>query len=223
MTKQRKLVVKGHSLALRHNPQQGYKYLILATKPLTSLHNATLTIVGEPVTRDSVLVQAKSMDYDLSGYGCIRDQRVVVPHPHTGHQDDLVKLLQTYNIIGNDYSIQEYNDIIRNYVMPNNIADTNADTTGNMIMDDMTYQRHYIAWSYEHKKWVVLRCTRQTSPYQDVPDTTLVIPDIIKQELCDIHKSTGIPICCEYCSHPILHSSNLHITTDNIRYCNDCY
>lgn len=205
-------VIQAHALVIRHNPFDNYKYLILSTEPLNYLYNATFTIIGEQVTKDNVLVQAKTYDYDFSGYGCESSRRII-QYPHTGEVEDLTEILKKYNIINNDYSIKEYNDIIKNYIIPNNLKDNN----------NISYQNEYYAWSVEFKKWVKIRCTRQSNPYTEQVDNTLSIPDIIKQELCIIHNNTGIPICCHECTNPILYACDLHITKDNTRYCNNCY
>jgi len=188
---EKRLFLEGNCLVLSFTNNEKNPYYLIS-KDYISQNNCFKLKNEKGILKECQ--ETKSMDCGGgNGWDCWLES-----HWLSGKQN-LPCLLVQIGILTEDYSIKDYNNIIKKYVLTNK-------STNN----------EFIVWNSKEKTWVEITKNNKR-PATRINDKDSIIKKL-KQEIID-----NKPILCEDCETKIIDTDYLNIDANGKFYCNDCY
>jgi len=191
MTTNKRVLLNGHCLVLSFINDEEKPYYLISKEKFD--YEKNFKIKDEKGILKPTQ-QTKSIDYGGgNGWDCWKEN-----HWLTG-KNKLPFLFNQLNILSKDSSVEEYNNIIKKYVLSNK-------PTNNT----------FLAWNSKDNSWVEIVYTNKRKAVR-INDKDTIIKKLKKQI---IDNNT---IVCESCETNITDTDYLNIDNNSNFYCNKCY
>lgn len=193
-TQDKRILLNGYCLVLSVNNNEEKPYYLISKKKFNS--QKKIFKLNDQKGFLKPTQQTKSMDYGGgNGWDCWKED-----HWLTG-KHKLPFLLNQLNILSKDSSVEEYNNIIKKYVLSNK-PDNNV----------------FLAWNSKNNTWVEIRYSNKRLPERISDSDKDTIIKKLKKEIID-----SKTIFCENCETQITDTNYLNIDENTNFYCNKCY
>ena len=191
MTTNKRVLLNGHCLVLSFTNDEEKPYYLISKEKFD--YEKNFKIKDEKGILKPTQ-QTKSMDYGGgNGWDCWKEN-----HWLTG-KNELPFLLDYLNILSKDSSVEEYNNIIKKYVLSNKPTNNS-----------------FLAWNSKDNSWVEIVYTNKRKAIR-INDKDTIIKKFKKQII-----DNNI-VLCESCETNITDTDYLNIDNNLNFYCNKCY